>query len=51
MVPTDANNNGNGDVEDPTQQAADLFTELTDIYNCLNPVIERIYLFDGYQNS
>ncbi|MBD66599.1 MAG: hypothetical protein CME62_15410 [Halobacteriovoraceae bacterium] len=41
MVPTDATNNDD-DEGDPTQQAADLLTELTDIYNCLNPVIDEI---------
>jgi hypothetical protein len=41
MVPTDVDNNEDDPNLDPSQQASDLFTELTDLYNCLNPVIDE----------
>jgi hypothetical protein len=41
MVPVETDNNGDDPSLDPTQQASDLFTELTDLYNCINPVIDE----------
>lgn len=42
MVPTNPENDQLTDPDvDPLQQAADLFIELQDLYNCLNPVIDE----------
>lgn len=42
MVPTNPENDQLTDPDvDPIQQAADLFIELQDLYNCLNPVIDE----------
>lgn len=40
-IPTDPNSGDDGDDTDPDQDAQDLFTELGDLYNCLNPVIDE----------
>lgn len=42
MVPTDTQNGGGNDPTDPLGQANDLFSELTDLYNCLTPTIDEI---------
>lgn len=42
FVPTDVDNTGGDDDFDPDQNAADLFEELSDLYNCLNPVQDEI---------
>ena len=41
MVPTNPNNDQTDPDLDPIQQAADLFSELQDLYRCLNPVIDE----------
>lgn len=41
MVATDPVNNPDDPNSDPIQEAGDLFTDLTDLYNCLNPVIDE----------
>ncbi len=40
MVPEDGDEDE--DEVDPEQQASDLFTELTNIYNCLNPIVDEV---------
>ena len=40
MVPTDTTDDE--DTEDPMESAEDLLTDLGDIYNCLNPVLDEI---------
>ncbi len=41
LIPTDPDNSGDDPDLDPIQQANDLFDELQDLYNCLNPVIDE----------
>jgi hypothetical protein len=41
FIPEDPDNSGDDPNLDPIQQADDLFSELDDLYNCLNPVIDE----------
>jgi hypothetical protein len=41
FIPQDPDNSGDDPNLDPIQQADDLFSELDDLYNCLNPIIDE----------
>jgi len=41
FIPEDPDNTGDDPDLDPIQQADELFSELTDLYNCLNPIIDE----------
>jgi hypothetical protein len=51
MVPTNPNNNQMDPSVDPVQQAANLFIELQDLYNCLNPVIDEFSICTKSYNN
>lgn len=41
LVPGEPSEPGTGNPVDPDEQAQELFTELQDLYNCMNPVVDE----------